>query len=128
MKKYLFIRNFHSSIFKIYFCRSIMICSSNGPLRSLYWSYSSCAPCERILIYKGNRLDVPLTQPRNGLEGTAIWGIYASCCRAHFLLYIIRLAALSNQGSGHKGHGTIQVRRTPEVTAMSKSLTHGPKQ
>ncbi|KAL0308220.1 UNVERIFIED_CONTAM: NADH-ubiquinone oxidoreductase chain 1 [Sesamum calycinum] len=36
-------------------------------------------------------------------------------------------AALSAQGPGHKGPGTIQVRRTPEVTAMSRNLTHGPK-
>ncbi|GFZ20985.1 hypothetical protein Acr_29g0001470 [Actinidia rufa] len=30
-------------------------------------------------------------------------------------------------GPGHKGPGTIQVRRTPEVTAMSRNLTHRPK-
>jgi len=36
-------------------------------------------------------------------------------------------AALSDQGPGHKGPGTIQVRRTPEVTAMSRNLTHRPK-
>nr|GLL20247.1 hypothetical protein CQW23_31795 [Ipomoea trifida] len=35
--------------------------------------------------------------------------------------------ALSDQGLGHKGPGTIQVRRTPDVTAMSRNLTHGPK-
>ncbi|KAL5746695.1 hypothetical protein ACOSP7_023663 [Xanthoceras sorbifolium] len=28
-------------------------------------------PCERIWIREGNRSDVPLTQPGNGLEGTA---------------------------------------------------------
>ncbi|KAF3636240.1 hypothetical protein FXO37_25536 [Capsicum annuum] len=95
---------------------------SNGPLRSLYWSYSSCAPCERILICEGNRLDVPLTQPRNGLEGTAIWGIYASCCRAYFLLYIIRLAALSNQGPGHKGHGSRNFR---EIVMAQKQIWSG---
>ena len=36
-------------------------------------------------------------------------------------------AALSDQGPGHKGPGTIQVRRTPEMTAMSRNLTHWPK-
>jgi hypothetical protein len=36
-------------------------------------------------------------------------------------------AALSDQGPGHKGPGTIQVRRTPEVTAMSRNITHRPK-
>ncbi len=35
--------------------------------------------------------------------------------------------AFSDQGPGHKGPGTIQVRRTPEVTAMSRNLTHRPK-
>jgi hypothetical protein len=36
-------------------------------------------------------------------------------------------AALSDQRPGHRGPGTIQVRRTPEVTAMSRNLTHRPK-
>ena len=36
-------------------------------------------------------------------------------------------AALSDQGPGHKGPGTTQVRRTPEVTAMRKNVTHRPK-
>lgn len=51
----------------------------------------------------------------------------ASRRKAHFSLWVIRRAALSDQGPGHKGPGTIQVRRTPEVTAMSRNLTHGPK-
>lgn len=36
-------------------------------------------------------------------------------------------AALSDQGPGHEGSGTIQVRRTLEVTAMNRNLTHRPK-
>ncbi|GJR83485.1 ribosomal protein L5 [Tanacetum coccineum] len=36
-------------------------------------------------------------------------------------------AAFSDQGPGHKGPSTIQVRRSPEVTAMSRNLTHRPK-
>ena len=43
-----------------------------------------------------------------------------------FLVFGLR-ADLSDQGPGHKGPGTIQVRRTPEVTAMSRNLTHRPK-
>ncbi|KAL8122573.1 hypothetical protein AgCh_019054 [Apium graveolens] len=42
-------------------------------------------------------------------------------------LWVIGRAALSDQGPGHKGPGTIQVRRTPEVTAMSRNLTYRPK-
>ncbi|PWA70697.1 hypothetical protein CTI12_AA287000 (mitochondrion) [Artemisia annua] len=38
-----------------------------------------------------------------------------------------RRAAFSDQGPGHKGPSTIQVRRSPEVTAMSRNLTHRPK-
>ncbi|PHT28581.1 hypothetical protein CQW23_31795 [Capsicum baccatum] len=74
-----------------------------------------------------NHSDVPLTQPRNGPEGTAAWGMSASHRKAYFSLWVIRQAALSDQGPGHKGPGTIQVQRTPEVTAMSRNLTHGPK-
>ncbi|KAL3500194.1 hypothetical protein ACH5RR_039287 [Cinchona calisaya] len=51
----------------------------------------------------------------------------ASRRKAHFELWVIGRAALSDQGPGHKGPGTIQVRRTPEMTAMSRNLTHGPK-
>ncbi|KAG5606559.1 hypothetical protein H5410_028051 [Solanum commersonii] len=40
---------------------------------------------------------------------------------------VIRWATLSDQGPRNKGPCTIQVRRTPEVTAMSRNLTHGPK-
>ena len=123
----LIVGNFHSSIFEICLSRSITICSSNGPLWSLYWSYSYCAPCERVWIREGNRSDVPLTQPGNGPEGTAAWGMSASRRKAHFELWVIGRAALSDQGPGHKGPGTIQVRRTPEVTAMSRNLTHRPK-
>ncbi|KAA0040731.1 hypothetical protein E6C27_scaffold45541G00060 [Cucumis melo var. makuwa] len=43
------------------------------------------------------------------------------------LILIVRLGGLSDQGPGHKGPGTIQVRRTPGVTAMSRNLTHRPK-
>ncbi|KAH0676533.1 hypothetical protein KY285_024334 [Solanum tuberosum] len=96
-------------------------------LKNLYWSYSYCAPCEHVWIREGNRSDVPLTQPGNGPEGTAAWGMSASRRKAHFSLWVIRRAALSDQGPGHKGPGTIQERRTPEVTAMSRNLTHGPK-
>lgn len=127
MINYLIVGNFDSSIFEICLSRSITICSSNGPLWSLYWSYSYCAPCERVWIREGNRSAVPLTQPGNGPEGTAAWGMSASRRKAHFELWVIGRAALSAQRPGHKGPGTIQVRRTPEVTAMSKNLTHGPK-
>ena len=123
----LIVGNFHSSIFEICLSRSITICSSNGLLWSLYWSYSYCAPCERVWIREGNRSDVPLTQPGNGPEGTAAWGMSASRRKAHFELWVIGRAALSDQGPGHKGPGTIQVRRTPEVTAMGRNLTHRPK-
>ena len=56
----------------------------------------------------------------------------ASRRKAHFYLVVghragFRRAALSDQRPGHKGPGTIQVRRTPEVTAISKNLTHRPK-
>ncbi|KAK6803448.1 hypothetical protein RDI58_001232 [Solanum bulbocastanum] len=54
-------------------------------------------------------------------------GMSASRRKAHFSLWVIRRVALSDQGPGHKGLGTIQVRRTSEVTAMSRNLTHGPK-
>ncbi|KAK7375804.1 hypothetical protein VNO78_35115 [Psophocarpus tetragonolobus] len=93
----------------------------------LYWSSSYCAPCERVWIREGNRSDVPLTQPGNGPEGTAAWGMSASRRKAHFSFLVIGRADLSDQGPGHKGPGTIQVRRTPEVTAMSRNLTHRPK-
>ncbi|KAK7296145.1 hypothetical protein VNO77_49287 [Canavalia gladiata] len=51
----------------------------------------------------------------------------ASRRKAHFLFLVIGRADLSDQGPGHKGPGTIQVRRTPEVTARSRNLTHRPK-
>ncbi|KAI3674576.1 hypothetical protein L2E82_52140 [Cichorium intybus] len=51
----------------------------------------------------------------------------ASRRKAHFELWVIGRAALSDQGPGHKGPSTIQVRRSPEVTAMSRNLTHRPK-
>ncbi|MCD7454394.1 hypothetical protein HAX54_024761 [Datura stramonium] len=53
--------------------------------------------------------------------------VRVSSPRLIFVNGVIRRAALSDQGPGHKGPGTIQVRRTPEVTAMSRNLTHGPK-
>ncbi|WVZ26854.1 hypothetical protein V8G54_000026 (mitochondrion) [Vigna mungo] len=81
----------------------------------------------RVWIREGNRSDVPLTQPGNGPEGTAAWGMSASRRKAHFSFLVIGRADLSDQGPGHKGPGTIQVRRTPEVTAMSRNLTHRPK-
>ncbi|KAK4374971.1 hypothetical protein RND71_005648 [Anisodus tanguticus] len=81
----------------------------------------------RIWICEGNRSYVPLTQLGNGSEGTATWGMSASRRKAHFSLWVIRRATLSDQGPGYKGPGSIQVRRTPEVTAMSKNLTCGPK-
>ncbi|KAL9409191.1 hypothetical protein AB3S75_047554 [Citrus x aurantiifolia] len=43
------------------------------------------------------------------------------------LILIVRLKVFSDQGPGHKGPGTIQVRRTPDVIAMSRNLTHRPK-
>ena len=85
--------------------RSITICSSNGLLWSLYWSYYYCAPCEHVWIHKGNRLDVPITQPRNGPEGTAAWGMSASHRKAHFELWVIGLA-LGGQLNLIKGRGT----------------------
>ncbi|MCE2056144.1 hypothetical protein HAX54_044118 [Datura stramonium] len=57
--------------------------------------------------------DVPLTQPGNGPEGTAAWGMSASRRKAHFSLWVIRRAALSDQGPGHKGPGTIQAAKNP---------------
>ncbi|GER47772.1 NADH-ubiquinone oxidoreductase chain [Striga asiatica] len=80
-----------------------------------------------VFLLLGNRSAVPLTQPGNGPEGSAAWGMSASRRKAHFELWVIGWAALSAQGPGHKGPSTIQVRRTPEVTAMSRNLTHGPK-
>lgn len=74
-----------------------------------------------------NRSDVLLTQPGNGPEGTAAWGMSASRRKARFLLWVIGRLNFADQGPGHKGPGTIQVRRTPEVTAMSRNLTHRPK-
>nr|TKS02689.1 NADH-ubiquinone oxidoreductase chain 1 (mitochondrion) [Populus alba] len=100
---------------------------SRWGIEPLYWSYSYCAPCERVWIREGNRSDVPLTQPGNEPEGTAAWGMSASRRKACFELWVIGRAAFSDQGPGHKGPGTIQVRRTPEVTAMSRNLTHRPK-
>lgn len=89
-----------SSIFEICLSRSITICSSNGPLWSLYWSYSYCAPCEHVWIREGNRSDVPLTQPGNGPEGTAAWGMSASRRKAHFEFWVIGRAVQSGaQGS-----------------------------
>ncbi|CAH1437787.1 unnamed protein product [Lactuca virosa] len=93
--------------------------SSNQLVLPFYFS--------RVWIREGNRSDVPLTQPGNGPEGTAAWGMSASHRKAHFKLWVIGRAALSDQGPGHKGPSTIQVRRSPEVTAMSRNLTHRPK-
>ncbi|KAI3729906.1 hypothetical protein L6452_18578 [Arctium lappa] len=69
----------------------------------------------RVWIREGNRSDVPLTQPGNGPEGTAAWGMSVSRRKAHFELWVIGRAALSDQGSGHKGPSTIQIghRSTP---------------
>ncbi|KAM7249568.1 hypothetical protein ACFE04_008373 [Oxalis oulophora] len=58
-------------------------------------------------IREGNRSDVSLTQPGNGPEGTAAWGMSASRRKAHFELWVIGRAALSDQGLGHKGLGII---------------------
>ena len=38
-------------------------------------------------------MNVPLTQPRNGPEGTAAWGIFASRRKAYFELWVIGLAS-----------------------------------
>nr|GEY05113.1 hypothetical protein [Tanacetum cinerariifolium] len=51
-------------------------------------------------------------------------GMSASRRKAHFELWVIGRAAFSDQGPGHKGPSTIQVRRSPEMTAMSRNLTH----
>uniref|UniRef100_A0A2C9VSV7 Uncharacterized protein n=1 Tax=Manihot esculenta TaxID=3983 RepID=A0A2C9VSV7_MANES len=50
----------------------------------MFFSETYCAPCERVWIHKGNRSDVLLTQPGNGLKGTAAWGMSASRRKAHF--------------------------------------------
>ncbi|MCE2055445.1 hypothetical protein HAX54_042582 [Datura stramonium] len=80
--------------------KSITICSSNGPLLSLYWSYSYCAPCEHVWIREGNRSYVPLTQVGNGSYGTATWGMSAYHRKANFSLWVIKRAALSGKGRG----------------------------
>ena len=95
----LIVGNFHSSIFEICLSRSITICSSNGPLWSLYWSDSYCAPCERVWIREGNRSDVLLTQPGKGLEGIAAWGMSASRRKAHFDLWVIGRFIWSRAGA-----------------------------
>nr|GFC08014.1 hypothetical protein [Tanacetum cinerariifolium] len=61
-----------------------------------------------------NRSDVPLTQPKNELEGTAAWGMSASCRKAYFELSVIGRAAFSDQGPRHKGPSTIQESPTEE--------------
>ncbi|GKE78322.1 NADH-ubiquinone oxidoreductase chain 1 [Tanacetum coccineum] len=100
-----------------------------------YWSYSYCAPCERVWIREGNRSDVPLTQPRNETEGTAVWGMSASRRKAHFELLVIGRAAFSDQGPGHKGPSTIQVmarstsylERGAGILSMGLCVTAGPR-
>jgi len=102
----LIVGNLNSSIFEICLSRSITICSSNGLLWSIYWSYSYCAPCERVCIREGNhRSDVPLTQPGNGPEGTAAWVMSASRRKAHFELWVIGRAS-GGQLYLIKGRGT----------------------
>nr|KAJ0200911.1 hypothetical protein LSAT_V11C600324000 [Lactuca sativa] len=98
-----------------------------GLVASKFGNERSLLKALRIWIREGNRSDVPVTQPGNGPEGTATWGMSASRRKAHFELWVIGRAALSDQGSGDKGPSTIQVRRSPEVTAMSRNLTHRPK-
>ncbi|CAN6453628.1 unnamed protein product [Victoria cruziana] len=49
----------------------------------------------------------------------------ASRRKAHLELWVI--VGLRVGSPGHKGPGTIQVRRTPEVAAMSRNATHRPK-
>nr|KUM49827.1 hypothetical protein ABT39_MTgene3054 [Picea glauca] len=82
----LIIGNWNSPISEICFSRSITICSSNGLLRSIYWSYYYCAPRERVWIRYGTRSDVTLTRPGNGPEGTAAWVMSASRRKANFEL------------------------------------------
>ncbi|PHT35215.1 hypothetical protein CQW23_27015 [Capsicum baccatum] len=43
---------------------------------------------------------------QNGLEGTTAWGMSASRCKAHVSLWVIKRAALSDQGPGHKDPGS----------------------
>ncbi|PHU03940.1 hypothetical protein BC332_29191 [Capsicum chinense] len=95
-------------------------------MKSLLVLFLLCAMREH-LDPRRQSLGCSLTQLGNGPEGTIEWGISASHCKAHFSLWVIRRAILSDQGLGHNGPGTIQVRRTLEVTTMSKNLTHGPK-
>ncbi|CAL5209234.1 unnamed protein product [Lathyrus oleraceus] len=64
------------------------------------------------------------TRERTG--GNRSMGDVRVSSQGSFLVFGLR-ADLSDQGPGHKGPGTIQVRRTPEVTAMSRNLTHRPK-
>ncbi|KAH0672846.1 hypothetical protein KY284_023933 [Solanum tuberosum] len=66
------------------------------------------------------------TKERNG--GNRSMGNVRVSSEGSFFLWVIRRVTLSDQGPGHKGLGTIQVRRTPEMTAMSRNLTYGPKQ
>ncbi|GAA0152141.1 hypothetical protein LIER_37432 [Lithospermum erythrorhizon] len=54
------------------------------------------APCEHVSIREGNRSDVPLTQPGNGPEGTDAWGMSTSRRKAHFELWVIGRATLSD--------------------------------
>ncbi|KAI3666536.1 hypothetical protein L1987_88949 [Smallanthus sonchifolius] len=80
----------------------------------------------RVWIREGNRSDVPLTQPGNGPEGTAAWGMSASRRKAHFELWVIGRAALSDQGPGHKGPSTIQVpRNSSEIVMAQKQIWSG---
>ncbi|KAI3664406.1 hypothetical protein L1987_89844 [Smallanthus sonchifolius] len=89
----------------------------------------------RVWIREGNRSDVPLTQPGNGPEGTAAWGMSASRRKAHFELWVIGRAALSDQGPGHKGPSTIQVmarsasylERGAEILSMGSCVAAGPR-
>ncbi|KAI3776138.1 hypothetical protein L1987_45902 [Smallanthus sonchifolius] len=106
-----------------------------GLVASNFGNERSIPKALRVWIREGNRSDVPLTQPGNGPEGTAAWGMSASRRKAHFELWVIGRAALSDQGPGHKGPSTIQVmarsasylERGAEILSMGSCVAAGPR-
>ncbi|GKD08305.1 hypothetical protein Tco_1187990 [Tanacetum coccineum] len=69
----------------------------------LHVNWTSFGHCVSRRVEKGYMKLVP----ENGPKGTTAWEMSASRRKAHFELWVIRRAAFSDQGQGHKGPSTI---------------------
>ncbi|KAH7511381.1 hypothetical protein FEM48_ZijujUnG0021100 [Ziziphus jujuba var. spinosa] len=90
----------------------------------------------RVWIREGNRSDVPLTQPGNGPEGTAAWGMSASRRKAHFELSSFGLSFLfhfecggraSTSSSGPEGSSSWK-EDSFEIRALLESFSETEKE